>query len=281
MRLNRFTTLMSLFAGAAGAAAAVAEPVKVLEPQVLRERREQQERRAVAGAKVADVSREAVDPERERANRAVAERLDRRLPEVDLDAVTLRGAVDVLRGATGANIFVNWKALEAAGVGRDTPVSVRLRNVRAAKALNVLLDLVGPEEAKLGYTIDDGVVTVSSADDLQKDTMTRVYDVRDLLQAAAGAKRQPADGAPDKRFPLLVRPGQDAPTAGEAAVTKLITATVAPASWRDNGGDVGSARMLAGQLIVTQTPENQEAVEDLIGRVRELLAPPPAGERGQ
>jgi hypothetical protein len=281
MRLNRFATLMSLFAGAAGAAAAVAEPVKVLEPQVLRERREQQERRAVAGAKVADVSREAVDPERERANRAVAERLDRRLPEVDLDAVTLRGAVDVLRGATGANIFVNWKALEAAGVGRDTPVSVRLRNVRAAKALNVLLDLVGPEEAKLGYTIDDGVVTVSSADDLQKDTMTRVYDVRDLLQAAAGAKRQLVDGAPDKRFPLLVRPGQDAPTAGEAAVTKLITATVAPASWRDNGGDVGSARMLAGQLIVTQTPENQEAVEDLIGRVRELLAPPAAGERGQ
>src|SRR5205085_11847541 len=35
---------------------------------------------------------------------------------------TLSDAVDVLRDKTGENIFVNWKALEAAGVTRDTAV---------------------------------------------------------------------------------------------------------------------------------------------------------------
>src|SRR6201999_3081572 len=55
-------------------------------------------------------------------------------------------------------------------------------------------------------------------------------------------------------------------------ITKLITDTVAPESWRDSGGTIGSIRELQGQLIVTQTPENQKALVNLLEQLRETRA---------
>src|SRR5205823_2704513 len=55
-------------------------------------------------------------------------------------------------------------------------------------------------------------------------------------------------------------------------ITKLITETVAPDSWRDAGGTVGSVRELSGQLIVTQTPENQRLLTGLLEQLRETRA---------
>ena len=53
------------------------------------------------------------------------------------------------------------------------------------------------------------------------------------------------------------------------AIVKLVTETVAPDSWRDSGGSVGALRELQGQLIVTQTPENQRALVSLLEQLRE------------
>src|SRR5439155_4614282 len=55
-------------------------------------------------------------------------------------------------------------------------------------------------------------------------------------------------------------------------ITKLITETVAPDSWRDAGGTIGSVRELSGQLIVTQTPENQRLLQGLLEQLRETRA---------
>ena len=55
-------------------------------------------------------------------------------------------------------------------------------------------------------------------------------------------------------------------------ITTLIPETVAPDSWRDNGGTVGSIRELQGQLIVTQTPENQRQLVNLLEQLRETRA---------
>src|SRR5439155_2391569 len=55
-------------------------------------------------------------------------------------------------------------------------------------------------------------------------------------------------------------------------ITALITQTVAPDSWRDAGGTIGSVRELQGQLIVTQTPENQRLLQGLLEQLRETRA---------
>src|SRR5947209_2315500 len=65
------------------------------------------------------------------------------LPEVKFDGVALAESLDFLRDVSGANITVNWKALEEAGVTRDTPINIRLRHVSLKKAMEMVLSEAG------------------------------------------------------------------------------------------------------------------------------------------
>ena len=69
---------------------------------------------------------------------------------------------NILRDITQTNIFVNWRALEAAGVDKNAPVTTRLRDVKFSKVLRTVLDEVGGGTVRLGYTIDEGVITIST-----------------------------------------------------------------------------------------------------------------------
>ena len=114
-------------------------------------------------------------------DRATQAQLDRALPEVTFDGVGFSDVIDFLRDVSGANVFVNWKSLEGAGVDKNAPVTAKLRNIKFSKALSIILESVGGGTTKLGYTIDDGVISVSTQEDLAKNTITRVYDIRDLI----------------------------------------------------------------------------------------------------
>jgi type II secretory pathway component GspD/PulD (secretin)/tetratricopeptide (TPR) repeat protein len=228
-------------------------------------------------------------------DRAVQAQLDRALPELTFDGVGFSDVIDFLRDVSGANIFVNWKSLEGAGVDRNAPVSAKLRNVKFSKALNIILDSVGGGTAKLGYTVDEGVIEIATADELGKNTLTRVYDIRDLIinvpdftdapnfnlettsQAnQAGSSGGSSSGSQSQSlFSGGATGGQSGQGTGQTrqelvdAIIKLVTETVAPDSWRDSGGSVGAIRELQGQLIVTQTPENQGALVSLLEQLRE------------
>jgi hypothetical protein len=54
----------------------------------------------------------------------------------------------------------------------------------------------------------------------------------------------------------------------ETGVCDLLQSTVAPDSWRSMGGTVGSIRAFNGILVVTQTPENQYAIHQLLAQLR-------------
>jgi hypothetical protein len=157
---------------------------------------------------------------------AIERRLERRLPA---NVPTDDGLEKTLRRVAepaGFDVFVNRRALEAAGVSPDTPVTVRVGGMTVADAVAAILAAHRPP---LACAFDDGVLTVSTRNDIRSNVMTRVYDVRDLAPAAAAQKE----------------------------LVAAIQADVEPQSWRDAGGSVGSLRVLAGQLIVTQTPITQ------------------------
>jgi type II secretory pathway component GspD/PulD (secretin)/TolA-binding protein len=234
------------------------------------------------------------------ADQAVAAQLDRRLPEIKFDAVGFSDVVDFLRDLTSANIFVNWRALEAAGVDKNAPVTARLRDVPFSKVLRTILDDVSGGTTKLGYTIDEGVITISTEDDLAKNTSTRVYDIRDLIidvpdftdaptvdlttsgnsGTTVGGGGGGGGGGSTGGQSLFGGGGGGGggatagPTRQELveAITKLIEDTVASDTWKDNGGTTGSIRELGGQLIVTQTPENQRELVKLLDQLREQRA---------
>jgi general secretion pathway protein D len=234
-------------------------------------------------------------------DRAVQAQLDRQLPELTFDAVGFSDVIDFLRDVSGANLFVNWKSLEAAGIDRNTPVTARLRNIKFSKALSIILDSVGGGQTKLGYTVDEGVITISTLDDLSKNVAVRVYDIRDLIidvpdfndapqfsldsqqnqggQGGGGGGGQGGitqGGVSNNLFGGGGTQNQreTGPTRQELvdSITKLIEDTVATDTWKDNGGSVGALRELQGQLIVTQTPENHRQLVNLLEQLRETRA---------
>lgn len=220
------------------------------------------------------------------ADQATQLLLERRLPELKLDAVPFQDVIDALRDLTNANIFVNWRALEAEGVDRAAPVTARLRDVRFSKALDTILADVGGGMVTLGYTVDEGVITISTATDLAQNTLTRVYDIRDLIIEipdfidAPDFQLQPAQtagqggGGGGQSLFGGGQLGEEQDAEGQRAalieeITLLIQDTVDPESWREVGGSVGSIRVLGGNLIVNQTPENHRALQGLLEQLRE------------
>ena len=225
------------------------------------------------------VAEERNDPK----NAAVRARLEKVIPEVSFDNAPLGDAVDFFRDAVGANIFVNWNALQRVGVGRDSRVSARFREIKAAKALTIILDSLTPAPRRpLGYSIDDGVVTVSTLEDVRDaHTVTRVYDVRDLLVTIPDFEPPPVEQPVEPKQPPIdpaarewkkvedehgeMRTRQE--TIDE--IIRLVTETVSPDSWRDAGGTAGSVRELQGQFIITQTAENHRQIAALLQQLRE------------
>ncbi len=244
------------------------------------------------------------------ANRTARERLEEPLKEITAEQQGLEKVFNFLRDNTNTNIFVNWKALEAAGIDRNTPVSISLREIPFRKALTTILAEVGGGTANLGYTIDDGIITISTRDDLNsaKYQIVRVFDIRDLLVqpqnrqapslslgqststtimsgSAGGGQQGGQQGGQGQNGGQnggifgnqnTTNQTQQDPTMARAAVvtniTDTIKSTVAPDSWRDNGGQIGSIRELNGQLIVNQTVDNQLEVQNLLQQLRETRA---------
>lgn len=129
--------------------------------------------------------------------------LDATMDELRLDAVPLERAVAVMREKTGANVVVRWERLTDYGVTPGAPVEAHLRGVTLAAALEALFTQVmarhgnGRDDGIYQFSVDygGGVVTVSEAGDVTPDMLTRVYDVRDLIDDAFfGPAAPPARG---------------------------------------------------------------------------------------
>ena len=209
------------------------------------------------------VTRPAAD---DAAMYAMQEVLDKRLQELRFDGIAFSDVIDFLRDTTGAKITVNWKAIEAAGVEKTAPVTVRFRDIRFAKALGAILSDVGGGNVKLGYTADDGVITISTLEDLKKDTPINVYDIRDLLTDASNVAKPGDVAAARNNNPIQYNEQR------VRDITNLIRETVDRESWIDNGGKVGQLKFLSGQFIVTQTRENHRQIIALLDKLRESKA---------
>jgi len=212
--------------------------------------------------------------------------------------------IDYLRETTDLPIHVKWRALEAAEIQPRTPITIKLKNVTAEKALKVLLDDLSGGERKLTYTIDEGVITISTGTDLKTRVVQRTYDVRDMLvtvpnftgpridvsKLGQNRQNQTSSGLFEDRTGAGAGAGTGAatgePGAGEEGtgretkaqiidkMMKTIRTVIDPASWKPADGagteeQVGTIQIMHGQLIITQTPGNQEKLVKLLADLRE------------
>jgi hypothetical protein len=117
------------------------------------------------------------------------------------------------------------------------------------------------------WALQDGVITVTTAADL-KTTVTKVFDVRDLVRAMRSESQQHHE-EPITWFEI------------EDKLIVIITEHIDPESWRDAGGSVGTVRAAAaGRFVVTQTRDNMRQVERLLAELSApaQLATLPAGD---
>ncbi|MEM1108112.1 MAG: hypothetical protein AAGH99_05410 [Planctomycetota bacterium] len=226
------------------------------------------------------------------ANRETALRLKKIVP-ISFDANPLESVIGFIRETTGANIFVNWPALtDEAGVEQDQPISLTLNNVPADKALELVLQQASASSGfgePINFSIIDGVVTISTAEDLKRSTDLRVYDIRDLLVQVPNFTDAPEFSLEDA---LEGGGGGDGGGGGGSIfgedndddtedeeitreelilqITELIEETVGTIDeWVDEESTV---RELNSNLIIKTTPENHRQINTLLAQLRETRA---------
>jgi hypothetical protein len=216
-------------------------------------------------------------PAHEPAELATRVKLDRKVPEVKYDMARFGDVIDYLRDFSGAEFFVNWKALQVAGIEKNTAVTARLFNVKASKALQVVLDSISTTNAEVGYSIVNGVINVTTVDELDSDVVKISYDIHDLCPLpGSGLQRIPNYKA--SAFGVISAVGAAVPNADiEPALDRsrlvedliqLIKETVSGNTWSKHW----SIKECSGQLIVTQTKENQRQIAALIDQLRDFLS---------
>jgi type II secretory pathway component GspD/PulD (secretin) len=204
-------------------------------------------------------------------NEKVRAVLEGNLREIIADRTGLEKVLSLLKDNMDVNMVVDWEALKRVGVERDSPVTVRLKEIPFRKALTTALATVEGGE-RLAYAVEDGVLMISTKEALEasKKLVVQVYDIRDMLvvpSAAGDMFSQLAWASAGHESPAAMREKQRAETI--AGIMNTIKSTVAPDSWKETGGTQGSIRELNGQLIVSQTAENQAAIRVLLEQLRE------------
>jgi hypothetical protein len=215
---------------------------------------------------------------------ATRSQLNQTLPEVQLNGVALNDAIDFLRDVSGANIFVNWKSLEEAGVAKDTPINVRLRSVKLKKALEMILTEAAGGD-KLGYDVDSNVISITTKEQVDARMFTRVYPIEDLIMlipdftdapdislnttsnnqnqnplGGSGIGPSGSSGASSDPFnPGPKEPVQKSRDDRAKDLIELIESIIQPEVWQENGGKA-AIRFWNGNLIITAPRSVQEAI---------------------
>jgi general secretion pathway protein D len=115
--------------------------------------------------------------------------LEQKLPEVQFQETPFEQVVEWLRDFTKLNISVRWQKLADAGIERDKPVTIQVRNLRLSQVLWMIMNELGGSEVKLAYRISGNLLIFSTTEDLDKEMVTKVYDIADLLLRVPRATR--------------------------------------------------------------------------------------------
>ena len=112
---------------------------------------------------------------------------------------TFGEAIEAIRNSANPplNIVVQWNDLrDRAGIDRQTPVGTdMIHGISLRKNLEIILQSLSTRQAKLDYTIVDGVIVIATKETLPVKTQTRTYDTTDLSSRPADYYSQPATGS--------------------------------------------------------------------------------------
>ena len=149
--------------------------------------------------------------------------------------------IDQLRAAANLNIWVNYRAMAAGGIPRNTPVCLDVSGQELDVALESLLIQASTPDTRLNCTIRGRLVDIKApTPPIERDSILAIYDVR----------------------PFVGRPSTHE-TAEARVLMNRIKTTIDPKSW-DTDGNIN---FMGGQLVVSQNKKNQRAVASLLDQL--------------
>jgi len=182
--------------------------------------------------------------------------------------------MDYIGGLSPMQVVVRWQVLEDAGIERDKPVTMNVQDLRLSQVLWMVLKEAGGTDLPLAYRASGRILTISTAEDLGKEMVVRVYDVSDLLVRAQRFRGAPhldlaqagqggggSGGGSQNIFGGGGGSQTDDQETGQGGrggaednediqeLIDLIVQTVEPDSWQDNGG-TGTIQSFRNLLVV-------------------------------
>ena len=195
---------------------------------------------------------------------SVRQALARRVT-VDFEGKKLSDFLHWLREEAGVNVHTNWPALYATEVKPDSPITISLTEVTYAKLLDIVFQDLSTT-SKIMYVIDDGVIKISTKDEIGKVLIGRVIDISELF--IDPVELSVLCGKPQGPFCDPEEPTVDPQTPVECFM-ETIRRGVDHDSWTPNG-EGGIRRIMGNYFLVVQTPWNLDAVESLLNEMRTL-----------
>ena len=161
--------------------------------------------------------------------------LKKKIATLNASGMKLIDVIDQIREQSDQRLFVNWVQLKTKHVTKELPITCDFSDLPVGEALKKLLKHISGKSNFLEYVIDENVITISTSDDFDRETQTQTYDIRKAIKSKETHDKDVEN--------LLLR-----------------VQGIAPLSWRSAGGQIGAVAELSGQLIVTQSPEIQQAI---------------------
>jgi hypothetical protein len=187
------------------------------------------------------------------------------ISRVELQAVPARDALEWLSLAAGFNVVVSWKTIEAQGIDPATPVTMRLRNVKAKTVLKLMLsEIFG--DVEVVAEVKKQYVHIRTKEQADSDVVVRVYPIQDLLHEIPNFKEAPefdlnqiasdtgsSGGGGSTIFEQDEENEEERLSRSQRAnqIADLIRESIEPDIWRSNGGLHASIRYYNGNLIVS------------------------------
>ena len=166
--------------------------------------------------------------------------LQKTVPAFAAEQTPLQKVLTNLSAQAGVAVEVDWVRLYEVGVKRETPVTVKVEKGDVGGILRDVLSGVRAERA-ISFYADRDRVCISTLSDLRlRFQVVKTFDV-------SGVE-------------------------GQRGLLAAVMGSVAPETWRDNGGAVGTARIVDGELVVNQSFDLMPAVEEVVGKYLEKNA---------
>jgi hypothetical protein len=195
--------------------------------------------------------------------------LDTRLVEFRVNSETLEQVADDLAKKTGESFAIDWAKLTYGTLFSSSnmilPVTLELRNVTLGEALTALVRRLSPDPYQIDYTVSGGIITFTQSGGTYTVPVTRVYDVRDLIERQRAFMRQ--RNLPSTKSPAVL----DSPVNEYQAAADWVVANADEVV--SQRGEHAQFSELAGRLIVTTTADAHASIQQLFDELRRDSSP--------